>query len=395
MKLDSKQIILDKVPFLLRNGLTIGVLGSLACIAAVIINKDQFFFSFLTAGMFWLSILLGALFYTMIHHVVGARWSIVIRRLMESMAAAIPYLGLLLLIGIVVGIHSLYHWSHEEAVAADHLLQHKSAYLNQPFFIVRSVIYVLCWSLLARTLYKKSVAGDQAYDYADNSKSHAVSAPGLILFALTLTFAAFDWMMSLDPHWYSTIFGVYYFAGCAMSFFAFISLLTMMLQSCGYLEGVVTTEHYHDMGKLMFAFMCFWTFIAFSQYVLIWYGNIPEETIWYAHRWEGSWKYVSLFLAIGHFVIPFIMLMPRGSKRTKKILAGFAIWLLFMQFVDMHWLIMPNFHKHDFHLSWIDLVTWIALGGFTLHFIVRKLKKHPLVPIKDPFLKESIGFTNH
>lgn len=393
MKLEEKNVYLQKTPFILRQGLSLGVIGLVACIIGALIQKDQFYYSFLVAGTYWLSILLGGLFYTMIHHVVGARWSIVIRRFSETFANTIPKLGLIFIIVLFVGLSSIYHWTHDNP--ADHLLMHKKAFLNIPFFMIRSIFYVAVWSFLGVYLYKNSVKEDQKYDVADNSKLYKISAPGLILFSLTLTFAAFDWIMTLDHHWYSTIFGVYYFAGAAMSFFAFTILILRAVQAAGHLKGVVTVEHYHDLGKLMFAFTCFWTFIAFSQYMLIWYANIPEETVWYMHRWEGSWKTVTLFLVIGHFPIPFVLLMSRLAKRNLKFLTLMAVWLLLMQWVDLHWLIMPNLHHHSFDFSWLDISTWVMLGGFTLHFISRALKNQALIPIKDPYLENSIKFTNH
>ncbi|MCB0272630.1 MAG: hypothetical protein KDD46_06430 [Bdellovibrionales bacterium] len=393
MKLEEKNIYIQKTPFILKQSLPIAVIGLVTCIIGALIEKDQFYFSFLVSGLFWLSILLGGLFFTMIHHIVGARWSVVIRRISETMANAIPYLGIIFLVVLFMGIGSLFHWSHDNPL--DHLLIHKRPFLNVPFFIIRSILYVGVWSYLGMYLYKHSVNGDQKYDVCDTSKQYRISAPGLILFSLTVTFAAFDWIMTLDHHWYSTIFGVYFFAGSTMSFFACTILLLVCLQRAGHLKNVVTIEHYHDLGKLMFAFTCFWTFVAFSQYMLIWYGNIPEETVWYSHRWEGSWKYVSLFLAIGHFPIPFVLLMSRLAKRNIKFLSMMAVWMLLMQFVDLHWLVMPNFHNHNFHFSWLDIATWITTGGFTLHFITRKLKTNALIPIKDPFLEKSINFMNH
>ncbi|MCB1198319.1 MAG: hypothetical protein KDK51_08085 [Deltaproteobacteria bacterium] len=393
MKLDQKSIYLQKTPHLLKHGLTLGIIGLVLSIVGAVIERDQFYFSFLVAGLFWMSILLGALFYTMVHHLVGARWSIVVRRVSETMANAIPYVGIAFLIILFLGLESLYHWTHNNPV--DHLLAHKRPYLNVPFFMVRAVLFIGIWSFLGHYLYKHSIAGDQKYEVSDNSKLYKISAPGLIVFAMAITFAAFDWIMTLDHHWYSTIFGVYFFAGCAMSFFAFMILVFRSLQNSGHLKNIVTVEHFHDLGKLMFAFTCFWTFTAFSQYMLIWYGNIPEETVWYSHRWVGTWKNWSLFLAIGHFPIPFVLLMSRLAKRNIKFLVIMAIWLLGMQWVDLYWLVMPNFHHHGIHISWIDFAAWIMVSGFTIHFITRKLKKNALVPIKDPFLQNSIEFMNH
>jgi len=247
---------------------------------------------------------------------------------------------------------------------------------------------------MARWFIRKSIAQDETGDEALTRKMQKWSGPALMVLSLTSTFAAIDWIMTLDPHWYSTIIGVYFFSGSFVGIFAFLILFAMGMQRVGLLQDLITVEHYHDLGKLLFAFVVFWTYIAFCQYFLIWYANIPEETIWYAHRMVGSWKAVSISLAVGHFVIPFFFLMPRTIKRNKTALMLGAIWMLAIHFIDIYWLIMPVLHHHGAHFSMMDVVLFIALGGLFVARISWKIKQHALVPIKDPRLAESLSFEN-
>ncbi|MFQ5631243.1 MAG: hypothetical protein ACE5I1_20925, partial [bacterium] len=288
-------------------GLALSALG-------LFIDAKQFYHSYLTAFFFWVTIGLGGLFFTMLHHLTGATWSVVLRRFAESIMVALPVMVILFL-PIIPGLHDLYHWTHEEAVATDHILQQKAPYLNIPFFLIRVLVYFGVWFLMARTLRGYSLKQDADTQVDFNDKMRKFSAPGMLLFALTLTYAAFDWLMSLNPHWYSTIFGVYIFTGSLLDVLAFILLSALYLRGKGILQNVITIEHYHDLGKLLFAFKVFWAYISFSQYMLIWYGNIPEETEFFLQRWEGSWKIVSLIIVFCHFALPFLILATRAAKR--------------------------------------------------------------------------------
>lgn len=377
--------------------LGVGVAGVVASVAGVFMDHKTFYFAYLVAFMFWMAIALGGLFFTMIHHLVGAEWSIVIRRIPETLASAIPMMAILF-IPIVLGMHDLYEWSHEEAVANDPLLQHKSAWLNPIGFTIRAYIYFGVWTLIAWTLYKASLAQDSGKDVTE--KMRGVSAPSMIVFALSITAAAFDWLMSLDPHWFSTIFGVYFFAGSWWTTLAFVVLLSMYLRGKSKLGEVMTIEHYHDLGKLMFGFTVFWAYIGFSQFMLIWYGNIPEETIWYKHRWEHGWQYVSMFLFIGHFVLPFLVLVFRASKRNFTVMKIAASWFLLMEFVDLYWLIMPSFTivnpdaHHGLHFSWQHLATFAGIGGLFMWFVWNRLTSASVVPVGDPRIEASIHLKN-
>lgn len=370
-----------------------GIAAFVLTLLGLFVNPDQFFHSYLTAYVFWLTVSLGGLFFTMMHHLTGAVWSVVLRRIAEIIMITTPVMAILF-IPIIFGIHNLYHWSHGEAAAADELLAHKSPYLNTTFFIIRAVVYFTIWILLARGLYIVSLRQDEGYDYGQVKKMRWVSALGMVLFAISVTFAAFDWLMSLDAHWYSTIFGVYVFAGALVAIISVLIILAAVFRRFGILDAEVTYEHYHDLGKLLFAFMVFWAYMAFSQYFLIWYGNIPEETIWFMHRWEGSWKAITMLLVLGHFVIPFFILIVRGTKRNLKALTFMAAWLLVLHWVDLYWIVFPSLHHHGADFSWMDLTAFIGIGGLFLSMFVRRLAKHPIVPVSDPNLKRSMKFIN-
>ena len=391
MNINEQDIQIKQTPKIFKAAFVLGIVSLLASvIGGFCCSRQQFFFSALTSNIMIVGISLGAMIFIMIHHIVGAQWSVAIRRVAEIIMSVIPYSAVLLAILLLVGAHDLFEWSHADVVAKDHLIQKKAAYLNMTFFTIRLFFYVIVWTLLARFYMKNSLAHDQNGNDNLLTKMKSVTPIGIILFAITVTFSAFDWIMSLDPHWYSTIFGVYIFAGFLMTFLAICIVVLRILQAHGYLKGIVTVEHYHDLGKLMFAFTCFWAFCAFSQYMLIWYGNIPEETIWYSHRWVGGWKYISLILPVGHFALPFVLLMARGAKRNLNFLTFMAIWLVIMEFIDLHWLILPNFQHHGFHLSWLDITTHIGFAGFFLGVLGKKLTGPVLIPTQDPFLEKSL-----
>ena len=324
MKFNRDDYTLSDAGFLTKTPKLLAVVGLAAVVALYFVgdhhDKGIVLKSYLTSFMFWTSIGLGGLFFTMVHHLTSARWSVVIRRVSETAMATLPVMAVLF-IPILLGVHEIYHWTHDNP--ADTLLQAKKSFLNVPFFVIRSIIYFGIWIALAYLLYRGSRSHDDDGSPETANRLKAISAPGMLLFALSITFAAFDWMMSMDHHWYSTIFGVYVFAGSFLAILSFMALTFIYLRSQGVLDKEVTVEHYHDIGKFIFAFTVFWAYSGFSQYFLIWYGNIPEETVWYLHRWEHGWSFVSMFLFFGHFVFPFLFLMSREPKRNIKAMASF------------------------------------------------------------------------
>ena len=393
MRLEGEKFHFGKKAQVILPAAAVGLL--LLSFIGYFLHPRQFFYSYLTAFVFWLTIGLGALFLTTLHHLTGSVWSVVLRRVYENIMSVVPYF-LILLIPVFFGIHELYHWSHKEAVAANAILAKKAAFLNPTFFILRSVLYFGVWYLISRLLCGFSLKQDQNKASAEAIKRvRATSAGGVILFALTITFAAFDWIMSLDAHWYSTIFGVYLFSGSTLAALAFITLLLIILRDKGILADKVTVEHYHDLGKLLFTFTVFWAYIAFSQYFLIWYANIPEETIWYQHRWIGGWKAVSLLLVFGHFVVPFFILMIRSNKRNFAVLAVMCVWLLFIHWIDIYWLVQPSLHQHGASFSWMDLTLFLGMGGIFIYLFMKKSARYGLLPLNDPQMERSIRTRNY
>ncbi|MBX7152647.1 hypothetical protein K1X84_13480 [bacterium] len=392
MKFNSQTFTISEAGSFGQKALIVGGIGLAASAAGYFIDPKQFYFSYLTAFVFWASIGIGGLFFTLLHHLVGATWSIVLRRIAETTATSLPVM-LILFIPVVLGMHDLYHWTHTEVVAGDAILQRKSGYLNIPFFLIRTVAYFTVWTVFGWMLYKMSLKQDNG-DQSGNERMRTLSAPGMILFALSTTYAAYDWLMSLDPHWYSTIFGVYYFAGGLLGVLSFFAVFALYLRKKSVLAETITVEHYHDLGKLLFGFTIFWAYIGFSQFFLIWYANIPEETVYYLHRWEGSWKYVSLLLIFGHLMLPFLALIARAPKRNLNVLKVIGFWLLFMHWVDIHWMVLPTLHHHGVSLSWMDLTAMMGVGGIFLWFFWQRFSANALVPKGDPRLEASIHIVN-
>lgn len=394
MKFDSQTYQLSEASGQGKRLIIAGIVVMMVSALGYFIDSAQFYFSYLIAYVFWVSIGLGALFFVMLQHLTGAVWSLVLRRLTESIMIVLPYMFILFL-PIVFGMHELYHWSRPEVVQQDALISQKTGYLNVPFFLIRNAIYFTSWFLIARALYKTSIAQDQKPDHSQITTMRKVSAPGMVVFAITTSFAAFDWLMSLDAHWFSTIFGLYFFAGGFLSALAGTTLISILLAKQGVLQDVITREHYHDLGKLLFGFVIFWGYMAFSQYFLIWYANIPEETIWYLHRWEGSWKIFSLTLVFGHFLIPFLLLMGRSFKRNLTLLSLLSAWILIMHWIDLYWIAMPVHHHHGIHLSWLDFTLLGGMGAVFLGIFWQYFSSKRIVPIGEQELDRSIQFINN
>jgi hypothetical protein len=296
-------------------------------------------------------------------------------------------------------MHDVYHWTHAELFDPtdshyDPIIAGKEGYLNTPFFLVRIAFYFLVWGVLSYKLYTLSVIEDVTGSPDIKIRQRRVSAIGLPLAAITTAFGSFDLLMSVDPHWFSTIFGVYFFAASFWTVHALIALIAIILQRGVGLQKIVSAEHYQDLGKLMFGFTVFWAYIAFSQYMLIWYGNLPEETVWYRHRLAHGWETHSAVLLIAHFIIPFWVLVSRGAKRKKPILAFMAVWFLTMNWFDIHWLIMPVHSVDHASIHWLSLTCWLGLFGLMFGTVMYRLSRHALVPQNDPFLSSSIAFTN-
>jgi hypothetical protein len=374
-------------------GAVLAVLGAVACAILGPGNPKQFFFSWLVSFLFFLSLAIGALFFVLIQYAAQGGWGIVVRRIGETIFATLPVMAVLF-VPLLFGLHDLFEWSHHDAVERDALLRWKSPYLNVPFFLIRAAIYFGCWSFIAIVYYRGSRGQDATGDPRVSARLRRFAGPAIIVMALTSSFASVDWIMSLNPHWYSTMFGVYFFAGAFVGFIALLSVVTVAMRQAGLLDTVISTEHLHDIGKFLFAFTAFWAYIAFSQFFLIWYANMPEETIWFKARLEGSWKTVSIFLMVGHFGAPFFYLMGRAVKRRGSTLAVGGAWLLVMHFLDLYWQVMPTLHVDGFRPSLLDVAAFFAVGGSFVAASSWLMRRHALVPLRDPRLAESLAFEN-
>jgi len=372
--------------------------------------------------LFALAIALGALFFVIIQHITRSGWSVAVRRPAEAIMSNLLWLWVGFIPFVVLFLQDrlaiVWPWfdlaSMRLANSAEaHVVDAKAAYLNPGFFFIRAAVYLAIWFVLALLFWRDSVRQDADGSVGRTVRMQRLAAPAVILFGLSVSFAAFDWIMSLNPTWFSTMFGVYFFICSCTAAFSMLALVCLFLQQRGYLRGVITTEHYHELGKLIFAFgVVFWAYIAFSQYMLIWYANLPEETTFYIARQLGGWGPLTVALLVGHFCIPFLFLISRWMKRARLTLAIGAAWMLLFAWLDLYWLIMPvvpediaAFAQYDQlaaryaetpsrlsdPVNWLMLAGMLSLvGGFTL----MRLREHPLVCRRDPRLDESLRFQN-
>ena len=354
-------------------------------------DPAQLWHSYLVAFLFFVSLSVGGLFFVLLQFVTRAGWSVAVRRLAEHVMGTMPVMALLA-VPLASAIGVVYPWANPETVASDPLLAEKSVYLNVGFFTLRAVVYLVGWSAVGWWFRRQSLRQDDSGDLRITHRLQLAAPVALVFFGVTVTMASFDWIMSLDPYWYSTIYGVYFFAGSVVGILALVAATTLALQRLGVLRDVVSAEHLHDMGKLLFGFVAFWAYIAFSQFMLIWYANIPEETIWFAHRFEHGWGVLTWVLALGHFVIPFFFLLPRSTKRRPATLFAASIWLLAMHHLDLYWQVMPHLHGDGPVLHALDLLTFLGIGGIFLGSLGALMRSRALVPVGDPRLAESLHF---
>ncbi len=371
-------------------GAVSALLGAVACAILGAANPKQFFFSWLVSFLFFLSLSLGALFFVLIQYAAQGGWGIVVRRIGETIFAMLPVMAALFL-PLLFGLHDLYEWSHADAAEHDALLRWKAPYLNVPFFLIRAALFFGIWSFIALLYYRGSRGQDATGDPGVSARLRRLAGPCIIVLALTQTFASIDWIMSLTPHWYSTMFGVYFFAGSFVGFIALLSVVAVAMRRAGLLDTVISAEHLHDIGKFLFAFSAFWAYIGFSQFFLMWYANLPEETIWYKVRIEGSWLWVSLLLMAGHFGVPFFYLMGRAVKRRGSTLAIGGAWLLAMHFLDIYWQVMPTLHPEGLRPSLLDVAALVTVGGCFVAAASWLMRRQALVPLRDPRLAESLA----
>jgi hypothetical protein len=374
----------DHVLHRMQSGaLVVAGIGILACLIGVFAARQQFFHAYLISYLFFIGLALGSMAILMIQYITGGAWGAVIRRLLESATRTLPLMAVLFL-PIALGVGDLYEWARPEHVAHDPILQHKSLYLNVPFFLGRAVFYFAAWIGTAYFLNRWSRQQDAGADPRLTRRLEMLSRGGLLLYAFTMTFASMDWGMSLEPHWFSTLYGVMFMGGQGLSTFAFVIPMAALLAERQPFARIISPAQFHDLGKLMLAFVMLWAYFALSQYLIIWSANLPEEIPFYLTRTKGGWEWVALVLVLVHFVMPFLVLLSRDLKRHARAVAIVACVLIVARFVDLFWLLRPGVAPEGFAIHWLDPAAAAAIGGMWMWLFVSQLKTRPVLPLNDP-----------
>jgi hypothetical protein len=372
------------------------VIGLIACAAAWAIDADRFYQAYLPGYLFWLAVSLGCLGWTMIHHLTEGRWGFPLRRIWEAGSRTV-WLMFPLFIPIYLGMHAVFSWTLPEA-AQDPMLVEKSKYLNVPFFMTRFVLYFIIWGGFAYLLSTWSSKQDGEQVEPTRTWMRKLSGAGIVTMAITVSFMSVDWAMSVDPHWFSTIFGFLFAVSDLLAAMAVTIITVKLLENCEPFNKTITTDVYHDLGNWLLAFTMLWAYMSFSQFLIIWSGNTQEEIPWYIVRNTNGWNIVTVILVVFHFAVPFLVLLTRTTKRAPSMLVKVAVWMLIMRYIDLYWLVMPSLGGHGvegagFHFSWIDLTVPIGLGGIWVGFFAMQLKSRNLAPIGDPRLQEALADT--
>jgi hypothetical protein len=384
-----------------RPALAVGLIALAACASGAFVSPDALLRGYLFGYVFFTGLSLGCLAIVMLHHSTGGAWGIPIRRMLESGTRTLPLIAVLFL-PVALGVRRLYAWARPEEVAKDAALQAKEAYLNVPFFLARAAFYFAVWIAIAYFLNRWSLEQDHQPSPKLTRKLQLLSAGGLVAYGLTMTFASIDWVMSLEPRWFSTMYGVLYIAGQALNALAFVTAALVLVSRQAPFSGYVRSSHFHDLGKLLLAFVMFWAYVAFSQYLIIWAGNLPEEIPWYLRRLSGGWGWIGVALIALHFVLPFLLLLPETANRNPRILASVAALVVLMRFVDVYWLVRPVFTQAGasprtahFQIHWLDLAAPIAIGGVWLAVFLWQLEERPLLPVNDPEFEQAMAHADH
>jgi hypothetical protein len=383
------------------------IVGAIALVAGAVgaaTNIDQFFASWLIGFLFCLSLSLGCLGLLMLQHVSGGQWGMVGRRVFEAGSRLLPVVALLF-VPLLFGMPKIFLWARPEAVASSHILQMKAPYLNFSFFLVRAVIYFLFWMMLVVLLNKWSAAQDngEGVTKVDSIRYRKVSAPGLLFLVITVTLASIDWVMSLEPDWFSTIFGLLWIVGYGLTGLALTIIVLAAIHRDNPAGSLLTPRHFHDLGKLLLAFVMLWAYLSFSQFLIIWSGNLPEEIPWYVERIRGSWGAIAIALVVFHFFVPFALLLSADLKKKSGMLAKLALFILAMRLIDLIWYVAPAFRhmtpegagvSHGLMpMHWMDIAIPVGLTGLWIFLCVRQLRSRALFPMNDPYLKEA--FASH
>jgi hypothetical protein len=373
-----------------RNALLVGAVGGAAAVAGLLVDPAQFYRSYLLAFIYVIAFPLGSLGLMMVHHLSGGGWGMPTRRIFEASARTLPLLAVLFL-PVIFGMSHVFEWSHADLVQKDPILSEKAPYLNPTFFVIRYVFYFAVWSGLAYTLSGWSRRQDHDYTPGSERKFRLLSGPGILAYALTATFASVDWIMSLDPHWFSTIFGLLFLIQHGLAAMGFVILMLALLSRSAPMAGVIKPVNLHDCGKFLLAFTMIWAYFNFSQFLIIWSANLPEEIPWYLERMSHGWQWVSLGLLVGQFFLPFFLLLSRDLKRTAGRVAKVALFVLLMRYVDFFWNLAPAMHREAPVVHWIDLATLVGLGGVWLAMFAWQYRARPLLPVGDPYLRDALA----
>ena len=384
----------EKIAGLQTKGLIVGVAGLAACGAAWAMDAERFYQAYLPGYLYWLAASLGCLGWTMIHHLTEGKWGFPVRRIWEAGARTI-WLMIPLFIPVYLGMHALFSWTHPEA-ANDPILAGKAKYLNEGFFLLRAGLYFVIWSGFAFLLSSWSSKQDSQEVEPMRTRMRKLSGAGILVMAITVTFMSIDWAMSVDPHWFSTIFGFLFSASDLLMAMAITIIVTKMLWDYEPFHKAVKISTYHDLGNLLMAFTMLWAYMSFSQFLIIWSGNTQEEVPWYITRNTNGWNIVTVILIVFHFAVPFLILLTRKTKRAPAMLVKVAIWMMVMRYIDLYWLIMPSFghggeHGSAFHPSWMDLAVPLGIGGIWFGFFAMQLKSRNLAPVADPRFQEALA----
>ncbi|MFH1197331.1 MAG: quinol:cytochrome C oxidoreductase [bacterium] len=381
----------DLPPLISKIGYALLFAGLVLVALSYVLDSTRSSFNCIILLMFLTSVGLGSLFLIAIEYLGGAVWSTPYRRISEFLAAVLLVVPLAA-IPVYFNLHDIFHWMHHDVVEADALLKGKEPYLNVTFFTIRIIFFFAVWIIFYFILTRNSRKQDETKDQKLTTRNIKVSAIFIPFFAITITFAAIDWMMSLEPHWFSTIYGVYYFSGTVLAALAALTFIVVYLNEKGlFIKGIIS-DHYYSLGALLFAFTNFWAYIAFSQFMLIWYANLPEETFWFMQRWEGSWKIITVLLILVKFLVPYAGLVSQPSKMNPKRLMSMSLVILVAHFADLYWLIMPTYSKSGIVFGWMELGFIILAFGVVISVFVFKAKKENLVAIGDPKLKRGLDW---
>jgi hypothetical protein len=381
-----------------QRSLVVGIIFSIAAIAIAFAHPQEFYRAYVLGFMDWLGLALGSMAILMIRHLTGGGWGTVIRRILGAAMRTLPLLAILF-IPVILGIHHLYIWAQplsniENKHLREHLEQITQSYLTVNGFIIRAIIYFAIWNLCSFLLSKWSKQTDHSTAPDNTQRFKAVAGPGLILYAFTISFAAIDWIMSMDPSWISTMFGLIILIGELLAAMCFAVVVERILFNYKPMSELLRPDFVHDHGKWMLTFIMVWAYFSFSQWLIIWAGNLPSEITFYLKRLSGGWGWIGLILVLFHFAVPFAMLLSRPFKRNIRNLVWLAIWLLFMRWLDLFWIIEPNFSR-TFTLTFADLVVSIAIGGFWLWYFFRNLAALPLIPAYDQDAYEVLEPAHH